>query len=55
MVITFSSRSRAKITKKKQKKLSSFQEPANFVPFDIDRYLAVKLLKELDIDPKLAL
>ncbi|CAB3398070.1 unnamed protein product [Caenorhabditis bovis] len=27
----------------------------DFVPFDIDRFLAERLLKELDIDPKLAL
>uniref|UniRef100_A0A1I7XN47 Glutathione S-transferase n=1 Tax=Heterorhabditis bacteriophora TaxID=37862 RepID=A0A1I7XN47_HETBA len=31
------------------------QLPADFQPFNIDRFLAEKLLKELDIDPKFAL
>ncbi|CAI4224759.1 unnamed protein product [Auanema sp. JU1783] len=29
--------------------------PADFQPFNIDRFLAEKLLQELDIDPKIAL
>ncbi|CAD6191541.1 unnamed protein product [Caenorhabditis auriculariae] len=29
--------------------------PKNFEPFNIDRYLAEKILKELDIDPKYAI